>query len=171
MFDFYRNKEFSFNREPRKESRKGVFQMERTPSHTKWDCKYHIVFIPKYRKKVLYGQLREYVGDILRMLVRQKECEILEGHACVDHIHILISIPPKHSVSSVVGFIKGKSAIYIARNFLGRKMNFGGQSFWARGYYVSTSGRDEKVIREYIRRQERADQEEDARQMELFNNE
>jgi len=127
--------------------------------------------MPKYRRKTLYGQLRKYLGEVFRDLARARECEIIERHLMPDHVHMLISIPPKYSVAQVVGFIKGKSAIYIARNFLGRKMNFGGQSFWARGYYVSTSGRDEKVIREYIRRQERADQEEDARQMELFNNE
>ena len=141
---------------------------ERSLSHTRWDCKYHVVFIPKYRRKVLYGQLREQLGDIFRMLARQKECEILEGHVCVDHIHMLISIPPKYPVSNVVGFIKGKSAIFIARNFLGRKMNFGGQSFWARGYYVTTAGRDEDVVREYIKRQEKEERAEDARQMELF---
>ena len=141
---------------------------ERSLSHTRWDCKYHVVFIPKYRRKVLYGQLREQLGDIFRMLARQKECEILEGHVCVDHIHMLISIPPKYPVSNVVGFIKGKSAIFIARNFLGRKMNFGGQSFWARGYYVTTAGRDEDVVREYIKRQEKEERAEDARQMEFF---
>lgn len=113
-------------------------------SHTKWECKYHLVFIPKYKKKVLYGQLRRYLGDILKMLARQKECEVLEGHLCFDHIHMLMEIPPKYAVSQVVGYIKGKSAIYIARNFTGLKMNFGGQKFWARGCYVSTSGRNEQ---------------------------
>jgi putative transposase len=122
------------------------------------------VFIPKYRKKLLYGQLRSYVGDILRMMARQKECEIEEGHLCEDHVHMLISIPPKYSVSQIVGYIKGKSAIYIARNFTGYKMNFGGQKFWARGYYVSTAGRDEQMIREYIRNQEKEDKKEDYMQ-------
>ena len=143
---------------------------ERILSHSKWECKYHLVFIPKYRKKVLYGQLRQYLGDILRMLARQKESEVLEGHLCPDHVHMLIEIPPKYAVSQVVGYIKGKSAIYIARNFIGYKMNFGGQKFWARGYYVSTSGRDEQVIREYIKRQEEEDKKDDDLQGDLFNN-
>ena len=126
-------------------------------SHTVWDCKYHIVWIPKYRKKVLYGEIRKYLGEVFRDLAGQKECRVVEGHLMADHLHMLISIPPKYSVSQVVGFIKGKSAIHIARNFRGRKMNFVGQNFWARGYYVSTTGKDEEVIREYIRRQEEED--------------
>ena len=133
-------------------------------SHSKWECKYHVVIIPKYRKKYLYGQLRKYIGDIIKMLARQKECEVLEGHVCSDHIHMLISIPPKYAVSQVIGFIKGKSAIYIARNFTGHKMNFGGQKFWARGYYVSTAGRDEDVVRNYIKNQESEDKKEDDMQ-------
>jgi putative transposase len=134
--------------------------------HTKWECKYHIVWIPKYRRKALYKELRQYLGSILKDLAEQKECKILEGHLMPDHVHILISIPPKYSVSQVVGFIKGKSAISIARSFLGRRKNFTGQSFWARGYYVSTVGRDEEVVRNYIRCQE----EEDKRieQLDLF---
>lgn len=123
-------------------------------SHTVWDCKYHVVWIPKYRRKVLYGKLRHYLGDVLHELARQRESRIIEGHLCIDHIHMCIAIPPKHSVSEVVGFIKGKSAIAIARNVGGKARNFVGQSFWARGYYVSTIGRDEDVIREYIRNQE-----------------
>ena len=123
-------------------------------SHTVWDCKYHVVWIPKYRRKVLYGKLRHYLGDVLHELARQRESRIIEGHLCIDHIHMCISIPPKHSVSEVVGFIKGKSAIAIARDVGGKARNFVGQSFWARGYYVSTVGRDEDVIREYIRNQE-----------------
>jgi putative transposase len=126
-------------------------------SHTMWDCKYHIVWIPKYRKKVLYGELRRHLGGILRELAEQKESSILEGHLMKDHIHMLVSIPPKYSVAQVVGFIKGKSAIQIARTFGGRKRNFTGQHFWARGYFVSTVGRDETVIREYIKKQERED--------------
>jgi len=126
-------------------------------NHTVWDCKYHIVWIPKYRKKSLYKDLRQYVGPVLRDLARQKECKIEEGHLMGDHVHILISIPPKYSVSQVVGFIKGKSAISIARNYMGRKKNFTGQSFWARGYDVSTVGRDEEVIRNYIKHQEQED--------------
>jgi putative transposase len=126
-------------------------------SHTVWDCKYHIVWIPKYHKKVLYGELRKHLGGILRELAEQKETSILEGHLMKDHIHMLVSIPPKYSVAQVVGFIKGKSAIQIARTSGGRKRNFTGQHFWARGYFVSTVGRDETVIREYIKKQERED--------------
>jgi putative transposase len=125
--------------------------------HTKWECKYHVVWIPKYRKKTLYIQLRRYLGELMKDLAAQKECRILEGHLVSDHVHILISIPPKYSVSQVVGFIKGKSAIAIARNYMGRKKNFTGQSFWARGYYVSTVGKDEGAVREYIKHQEEED--------------
>ncbi len=125
--------------------------------HTVWDCKYHIVWIPKYRKKVLYGEIRKHLGEIFKDLARQKESNIIEGHMLGDHLHILMAIPPKYSVSQVVGFIKGKSAIYIARNFAGRKRNFVGESFWARGYYVSTTGKDENAVREYIRNQEKED--------------
>jgi len=127
-------------------------------SHTKWECKYHIVWIPKYRKKAIFVELRKYLGEILRELAKQKECEVLEGHLMPDHVHIMLSIPPKYSVSQVVGFIKGKSAIHIARNFQGRKKNFVGQNFWARGYYVSTAGKDEEVVRAYIQAQEKEDQ-------------
>ncbi|MBW2697063.1 MAG: IS200/IS605 family transposase [Deltaproteobacteria bacterium] len=126
--------------------------------HTEWDCKYHVIFIPKYRRKVLYGTIRQHLGEILRRLARQKECEIEEGHLAADHVHMMISIPPKHSVSQVVGYIKGKSAIHIARQFSGRRRNFTGQHFWARGYFVSTVGRDEEVIRQYIQNQEAEDQ-------------
>lgn len=123
-------------------------------SHTVWDCKYHVVWISKYRRKVLYGKLRHYLGDVLHELARQRESRIIEGHLCIDHIHMCIAIPPKHSVSEVLGFIKGKSVIAIARDVGGNARNFVGQSFWARGYYVATVGRDEDVIREYIRNQE-----------------
>ena len=116
--------------------------------HTEWDCKYHVIFIPKYRRKVLYGTIREHLGEIFRRLARQKECEIEEGHLVADHVHMMILIPPKHSVSQVVGYIKGKIAIQIARQFSGRRRNFTGQHFWARGYFVSTVGRDEEVIRQ-----------------------
>lgn len=125
--------------------------------HTKWECKYHVVWIPKYRKKSLYQGLRRYLGELLKDLAAQKECKILEGHLVLDHVHILISIPPKYSVSQAVGFIKGKSAIAIARNYMGRRKNFTGQSFWARGYYVSTVGKDEEAVREYIKHQEEED--------------
>lgn len=126
-------------------------------SHTKWECKYHVVWIPKYRKKKLFGQLRQHLGEVFHELARQKECVIIEGCLHLDHVHMLISIPPKYAVSQVVGFIKGKSAIHIARNYLGRSKNFTGQHFWARGYYVTTVGRDEKAVREYIKKQEQED--------------
>ena len=125
--------------------------------HSRWECKYHVVWIPKYRKKTIYGQLRQYLGQVFRELARSKECEILEGHMMSDHVHMLISIPPKYSVAQIVGFIKGKSAIYIARNYMGHRRNFTGQHFWARGYHVSTVGRDEDTAREYIRSQEKED--------------
>ncbi len=130
----------------------------RSLNHSRWDCKYHVVFIPKYRKKRIFGQIKEYLGEVFHRLARQKECQIEEGHLMSDHVHMLISIPPKYSVAQVIGFIKGKSAIHIAREFAGRKRNFVGQNFWARGYFVSTVGRDEAVIREYIRNQEHEDQ-------------
>ena len=122
-------------------------------SHAVWDCKYHLVWIPKYRRKELYGDLRRYLGQVFRGLALQRESMVLEGHLIGDHVHMMISIPPKYSVSQVVGFIKGKSAIHIARNFGGRQRNFTGQNFWARGYYVSTAGKDEETVREYIKRQ------------------
>jgi len=126
-------------------------------NHSVWECKYHVVFIPKYRRKVLYGTLRGYLGEVLRTLAQQKECRIEEGHLMADHVHMLISIPPKFSVAQVVGYLKGKSAIHIARTYFDRKRNYVGHHFWARGYFVSTVGRDEQVIREYIRRQEAED--------------
>jgi putative transposase len=129
-----------------------------TLSHAKWECKYHVVFIPKCRRKTLYGQLRRYLGEVFRQLAKQKECCIEEGHLMPDHVHMMISIPPKYSVSQVVGFIKGKSAIHLARVYGERKRNFVGQHFWARGYFVSTVGRDEEVIRQYIRHQELEDE-------------
>ncbi|MGJ0429189.1 IS200/IS605 family transposase [Methylobacter sp.] len=127
-------------------------------SHTRWDCKYHVVFIPKKRKKVIYGSLRKYLGDILHELAKQKGIEILEGHLMRDHVHMCLSIPPKIAVSSAVGYLKGKSAIAIARKFKGRQRNFNGEHFWARGYFVSTVGLDEVVVREYIRHQESQDE-------------
>ena len=126
-------------------------------SHTAWECKYHVVFIPKYRRKVLYGELRQHLGDVFRKLALQKKSRIEEGHLMLDHVHMMISIPPKYAVSQVVGFIKGKSAIHLARTYGERKRNFVGQHFWARGYFVSTVGRDEAAIREYIKNQEQED--------------
>ena len=126
-------------------------------SHTKWDCKYHVVFIPKCRRKTLYQELRRHLGEVFRRLAEQKECKIEEGHLQPDHVHMMIAIPPKHAVSQVIGFIKGKSAIHLARVYAERKRNFVGQHFWARGFWVSTVGREESVIREYIRKQEEED--------------
>ena len=125
-------------------------------SHSVWDCKYHVVFIPKYRKKTLYGELRRRLGEVFRTLAKQKECHIVEGHMMQDHVHMCIAIPPKHSVASVIGFIKGKSAIAIARMF-GKERNFTGEHFWARGYAVSTVGFELEQVKQYIRDQEEAD--------------
>lgn len=127
-------------------------------AHTKWECKYHIIFIPKYRRKELYGQLRRHLGEVFRELARQRESEIEEGHLMVDHVHMLISIPPKYSVAQVMGYIKGKSAIHIARVYVGKRRNFVGQHFWARGYWVSTVGHNEAAVRKYIQEQEKEDQ-------------
>ena len=132
-------------------------KMPESIAHTRWICKYHVVWIPKYRKKQLFGALRKEIAQVMKDLARQKECEILEGKLMPDHVHMLIAIPPKYSVSSVIGFIKGKTAIYIARNFRGKKRNFVGESFWARGYFVSTVGIDEDTIRNYIKNQENED--------------
>ena len=127
-------------------------------SHTTWDCKYHVVFIPKCRRKTLYLELRRHLGEVFRKLALQKEARIEEGHLMPDHVHMLLSIPPKYAVSQVVGFIKGKSAIHVARVYGERKRNFVGQHFWARGFFVNTVGRDEEAIRAYIRNQEKEDQ-------------
>ncbi len=136
-------------------------------NHTRWECKYHVVFIPKYRKKVLFGQIRKELGEVFHRLARQKESLIEEGHLRPDHVHMMITIPPKYAVSQVIGFIKGKSAIHIARTYVGRKRNYVGQHFWARGYFVSTVGRDEQVIREYIRHQEKEDHRVEQMQLKL----
>lgn len=125
-------------------------------SHSKWDCKYHVVFVPKYRRKALYGEIRKQLGPVFHELARQKECQIIEGHLMPDHVHICIAIPPKHPVASVIGFLKGKSAIAIAR-LQGKERNFAGEHFWARGYAVSTVGFNEDEIRRYIRNQDGSD--------------
>ncbi len=135
-------------------------------THSVWECKYHIVWIPKCRRKQLYGGIAKYLGEIFHELARQRESKIVEGHICPDHIHMLIEIPPKYAVSTVVGYIKGKSAIAIARTYLGKRQNFTGQNFWARGYYVSTVGRDEEAIKKYIREQEDNDKRQD--QLDMF---
>ncbi len=126
-------------------------------NHSVWECKYHVIFIPKCRRRTLYVELRQHLGEVFRRLAQQKESRIEEGHLLADHVHMLIAIPPKYAVAQVVGFIKGKSAIHLARVYGERKRNFVGQHFWARGYFVSTVGRDERVIREYIRNQEQED--------------
>ena len=142
--------------------------MEDTSSlcHSTWECKYHIVWIPKYRRKAMFGKIRKHLVEVFRELAKQKESHIEAGHIAVDHVHVCISIPPKYAVAQVVGFMKGKSAIYIARNFGGRQRNFVGENFWARGYYVSTVGKDEKLIKAYIKNQETEDQRQD--QLKLF---
>ena len=127
-------------------------------NHTRWDCKYHVVFIPKCRKQRIFGALRRELGTMFHELAGQKESRIVEGHLMPDHVHMCISIPPKYAVAHVVGYIKGKSAIQVVRRFGGRKRNFTGEHFWARGYFVSTVGRDEALVREYIRNQEQEDE-------------
>jgi putative transposase len=123
-------------------------------SHSKWDCKYHIVFIPKGRRKVLFGQIRKDLGGIFHELARQKDSTIIEGHVMPDHVHMLVAIPPKYAVAQVIGFMKGKSAIAIARKYSGKERNYAGEHFWARGYAVSTAGFEVEQIREYIKNQE-----------------
>lgn len=123
--------------------------------HSAWDCKYHVLFIPKLRRKALYGQIREEIGNVFHDLAKRRECCIEEGHLMIDHVHMMISIPPKYPVAQVVGFIKGKSAIHIARVHSGRRRNYVGQHFWARGYWVSTVGRDVELVRQYIHHQEK----------------
>ena len=120
-------------------------------SHSRWEYKYHVVFIPKCRRKVLYANLRRHLGEVFRKPAEQKGCRIEEGHLLADHVHMMISNPPKYSVSSVVGFIKSKSAIHLARVYGEKKQIYAWQSFWARGYFVSTVARDEATIRDYIR--------------------
>ncbi len=135
-------------------------------AYTRWECKYHVVWIPKYRRKRLFGEVRKELGPVLHELARQKQCEILEGTMMVDHVHMLIAIPPKYAVAQVVGYLKGKSAIHIARTFGGRQKNFTGEHFWARGYYVSTVGIDEAILRHYLQQQEQEDRRLD--QLRLF---
>ena len=124
-----------------------------TLAHTKWNCKYHIVFAPKYRRKVIYGKIKVDIGKILRKLCEQKGVEIIEANLCPDHIHILVSIPPKMSVSSFVGYLKGKSSLMIFDRHANMKYRYGNRKFWCKGYYVDTVGRNKKVIQEYIKNQ------------------
>jgi len=120
-------------------------------SQSVWECKYHVAFLPKCRRRVLYEAIREHLGDVFRRLAEQKESRVVEGHLMSDHVHMLLSIPPKYAVSEVVGYMKGKSAIHLARTYGEQKQNFAGQRFWARGYFVSTVGRDETAILDQLR--------------------
>lgn len=130
-------------------------------SHTRWNCKYHIVFIPKYRRKEIYGKLRTDIGRILRQLCEYKGVEILEAHACVDHIHMLVKIPPKIAVSNFMGYLKGKSSLMIFEQHANLKYKYGNRNFWAKGYFVSTVGLNTETIKEYIKNQEKEDMMED----------
>jgi putative transposase len=136
-----------------------------TLSHTKWECKYHVVFIPKCRRKALFGELRRHIGPVFKELAERQGCKVEEGSTQSDHVHMLISIPPKEAVADIIGFIKGKTAIHIARTYLGKPRNFQGEHFWARGYFVSTVGRDETTIRKYIQEQEAEDKRVDQLKM------
>jgi len=136
-------------------------------NHVKWECKYHIIITPKYRKKILYGQVRKRVGEILRTLSRQKQVDILEGYVCTDHVHMVMSIPPKYSIAMVLGFLKGKSAIQLHREFAKQYKNYHGKSFWSRGYFVSTVGMDEEAIKKYVREQEHKDKTQEGNQLEM----
>ena len=141
----------------------------RSLSHTKWQCKYHVIFIPKYRRRRLFGVIRRELGPVFRRLAEQKESQVEEGHILADHVHMLLSIPPKLAVSSVVGYLKGKSAIHVARHFLKRERNYAGQQLWARGYFVDTVGRDTETIRRYIQEQEAEDQRLDQLELPISN--
>ena len=135
-------------------------------AHTKWNCKYHIVFAPKFRRKVIYGKIKEDIGKMLRKLCEYKGIEILETEACPDHIHMLITIPPKYSVSQIMGYLKEKSSLMIYEKYANLKYKYGNRHFWCRGYYVDTVGKNKKAIAEYIRNQLKEDYEED--QMKLI---
>jgi putative transposase len=143
--------------------------MNKSLAHTVWECKYHIVWIPKKRRKVIFGRLRKEIGVILRRLCEYKGVEVIEGKACVDHIHICVSIPPKYSISTIVGYMKGKSAMIVFEKYSKLKKNFRGHNFWARGYYVSTVGLDEAKVRQYIQEQEENESIEDRYDTDLSN--
>jgi putative transposase len=143
--------------------------MKNSLSHTVWECKYHVVWVPKRRRKVIYGRLRREVGEILRRLCEYKKIEVIEGKACIDHIHMCLSIPPKYSVSTVLGYLKGKSSMILFEQYSKLKKNFKGHSFWARGYYASTVGLDEAKVRKYIRDQELNESVEDRYDTDLSN--
>lgn len=126
-------------------------------AHTKWNCKYHIVFAPKYRRQVIYGKIRQDIGKMLRKLCEYKQVEIIEAEVCKDHIHMLVTIPPKYSVSQIVGYLKGKSSLMIFEKYANMKYKYGNRHFWCRGYYVDTVGKNKKAIEEYIRNQMQED--------------
>src|SRR5436190_4832428 len=136
-------------------------------NHATWECKYHVVFTPKYRKKLLFGKIKRHLGQVFHDLARRKECRIEEGHLMPDHVHMLISIPPKYSVAQIIGYMKGKSSIWIAQNIERKMRNFLGHKFWARGYFVTTVGRDEEMIRAYIKSQEMADRQLDQLELKI----
>jgi len=143
--------------------------MRNTLSHTVWECKYHVVWVPKKRRRVIYGRLRQEIVRILRRLCEYKEIEIIEGKACLDHIHLCLSIPPKYSVAGMIGYLKGKSSMMIFEQFSKLKKNFKGHHFWARGYYVNTVGLDEGKIKRYIRDQDENESIEDRWDTDLSN--
>jgi putative transposase len=154
---------------PRKAPRGGRTAMKdwQSQAHVKWDCKYHVVILPKYRRKVLYGRMRRGIGHILRELCRRKDIELVEGKAMPDHIHLLLSVPPRYSIAMTIGYLKGKSAIRIHRELLHTKGTLFGRSFWARGYCVSTVGLDEDQVRRYIREQEKHQRDQDQGELNL----
>ena len=131
--------------------------MEKSLEHTRWNCKYHVVWAPKFRRKIIYGKYKREIGAILRKLCEYKGIEILEGNACIDHIHMCLSIPPKYSVASILGYLKGKSSLMIFERFSNLKYKYGNRKFWCKGYFVSTVGINEAVIVKYIREQEEHD--------------
>ncbi len=143
--------------------------MNNSLAHTVWECKYHIVWVPKRRRKIIFGQLRREIGGIIRRLCKYKGIELMEGNTGIDHIHILVSIPPKYSVATIAGYLKGKSAMIVFEKYSKLKKNFKGQSFWARGYYVSTVGLDEAKVRKYIQDQETSETIEDKYDSDLSN--
>ena len=138
-----------------------------TLAHVQWECKYHVVIVPKYRKKILYGQVKQRVGELLRMLAKQKEVEIVEGYVCKEHVHMVLSIPPKYSVAMIIGYMKGKSAIWLHQEFSKDYKNYHGKHFWSRGYYVSTVGLNEEIIKKYVRNQENDDKRSEGQQLDL----
>ena len=143
--------------------------MKESLAHTVWECKYHIVWVPKRRRKVIFGKLRREIGTIIRKLCKYKGIELMEGNTGADHIHILVSIPPKYSVATITGYLKGKSAMIVFEKYSNLRKNFKGHNFWARGYYVSTVGLDEARVRKYIQEQENNETIEDKYDRDLSN--